>query len=94
MAASETTLYLVVWHDRHQDDEYALFSDSDKALAYAKRLARKQLCGNNRELNEEMSIYMTAAGWLYYGCYQEEEGDYVLVRPVTYHISCDKGNGQ
>lgn len=68
--------YVAIWEDRHCDTSVRVFSDSDKAVEWAKATVRK--CDRWGELDETMTSSMQAAGWIYRGRYSYD-GDCIRV---------------
>ena len=74
VAASGTaTCYIVIWQDRHSDTTVHPFTDKDKAISEAKRIA-KEYCKKYPEDYKEEHI----GGWLFYAQYSCEP-DHVRV---------------
>lgn len=71
-----TKVYVAIWEDRHTESSIHVFSDLDKAIAWAHNMARIEAKGG--ELDEVLTRSMKKSGWLYYGCYSPE-GDYLRV---------------
>ena len=68
--------YVAIWDDRHSDTTADVFSTAEKAIEWAKRMARES--DRHGELTEELTESMKKAGWLYYACYSCE-GDSIRV---------------
>ena len=74
-------IYIVIWKDRHCDDDAIPFSTEEKAISFAKAKAREYDRFN--DLAEILTEPMKSDGWLYYGSYSCE-GDclYVVKRTI------------
>ena len=70
-------VYVVIWEDRHTDTGVYVFSDQEKAIAWAKEQAHE--CDRHGDLDETNPA---PNDWLYYGCYSCE-GDHLRVVPRT-----------
>ena len=68
-------LYIVIWEDRHSDVTAHPFTDSDKAIAEAKRIAKEYA---REEGDYEEHDYGRDADWIFYAQYSCE-GDHVRV---------------
>ncbi len=60
-------IYNVLWKDRHTDTTATPFLDKDKAISWAKKMA-KDSCSHIEDLIEEQ-----IDGWLYYVRYSCED---------------------
>ena len=67
-----TTCYLVIWKDRYSDTTAHPFSNKDKAITEARRIA-KEYCKYHEDYKENH-----IDGWLFYAQYSCE-GDHVMV---------------
>ena len=68
-------LYCVIWADRHSDTTVHPFTDADKAISEARRIA-KEYCRHEEDYKEH--DYGKDSGWLFYAEYSCE-GDHVRV---------------
>lgn len=68
-------LYIVIWEDRHSDVTAHPFTDPDKAIAEAKRIAKEYA---REECDYEEHDYGRDDGWLFYAQYSCES-DHVRV---------------
>jgi hypothetical protein len=62
-------LYIVIIEDRHLDTTAHPFTDKDKAISEAKRIA-KENCGSPEEYEEH--DFGKDAGWIFYAQYSYE----------------------
>lgn len=69
-------IFAVILEDRHTDTDVEVFSDSDIAIGYARKMANEFAHGD--EVDETLDDNMKEAGWIYHGCYSCE-GDSVRV---------------
>lgn len=68
-------VYIVIWEDRHSDTTAYPFTDKEKAISEAKRIA-KEYAGDKRDYKEH--DYCKDSGWLFYADYSCE-GDHTRV---------------
>lgn len=56
---------VVVWEDRYTDTEAYPFTNPDKAVAWAKKIAHEYY-GSYSDLDEEINQGMREGGWIYF----------------------------
>lgn len=71
-----STLYAVIWEDRHVDVAVHLFSDKDAAIVWAKKQSEESNINDWQDDENECP-----ADWLAYFCYSCE-GDHLRVIEV------------
>lgn len=72
-------IFVVILEDRHTDTDAEVFSDSTKAIAYARKQANEYA---DDGVDETLTDAMRQAGWIHHGCYSCE-GDHVRVMRKT-----------
>lgn len=68
-------IFIAVVQDRHTDVDVEPFTDANRAIAWARKLARDSSDG---DVDETLTESMKDDGWVYSGCYSCE-GDSVHV---------------
>ena len=74
--------FLIIVHDRHCDDSYHFYSDRDKAIIKARKLA-KEYCRFPEDYQEE-----SIEGWEFYANYSCES-DYVKVIRLKEYVEVE-----
>lgn len=71
-----TTVYVVMWNDRHTDPTATLFATPEAAVEWGQATAREY--DRHGDLDETLTDPMRSGGWLYHATYSCE-GDSVWV---------------
>jgi len=73
---SQTSVYAAIITDHHADVEVNVFQTAGAAIEWAQTEARS--ADRHGVLDEELTDLMRRDGWLYYGCYSDED-DFIYV---------------
>jgi len=72
-----TALFVVIIKDRHADTDAEVFTGSEDAIAYAKKIV-EMYCRHMDDIEEGLNNAMIRCGWIYY-CRYSGEGSCVYV---------------
>ena len=74
----ERIVYVAIWEDRHADATAHVFSDKDEAIAWARKTAKEY--DRYGEYEEELTLSMEKAGWVFNANYSGESDSIRVVR--------------